>query len=258
MTVSKGVVLFAHNTDTIDYYAMASYTAGRIYKFLNLPVTVITDNNSITTDFSFDRIIKVDPDYSNKRKKSVWINKGRFEVFDLTPYEETILLDTDYMINGDQLLKTFDYYSDFVCYHDSKYFLKNNLNEQLSKKSFPTLWATVIRFRKTERVEQVFEMINMIQNNYQHYSEVHGFLPHMYRNDYALTIALRTVNGQFECAEDMIPGQLLHVDINVKIERIDDTTYKIYTYDSEKIKKYIIIKDIDFHMLNKYDFMGLR
>ena len=45
-------------------------------------------------------------DKSNTREQQVWINKGRYQAYELSPYEETLVLDVDYIINSDKLLKT--------------------------------------------------------------------------------------------------------------------------------------------------------
>jgi hypothetical protein len=259
--MSKGVVLFAHNNDKTDYYRMAVYTARRVNRFLNLPVTIITDADSISdTGYSFDNTIIIEADKTNFRGKSAWINKGRYQVYDLTPYDETLVLDTDYMINSNRLLNTFDQPSDFVCYQNSKYLLDNKPNEQMNEQTLSIYWATVMRFSKSSRVRDVFKMIEMVQNNYEHYANLHKFMPYMYRNDYALTIALRTVNGHIDNKQDAITGRLIHASKSVVVDRIDDTTYKVSSdiviNDSTR-KQYIQLKDYDFHMIDKNNFMEL-
>ena len=57
--MSKGAILFAFNSPKFNYYDMAVATAKRINHFLNLPVTLITDNVSAESikDYKFDNII---------------------------------------------------------------------------------------------------------------------------------------------------------------------------------------------------------
>ena len=43
--MSKGIVLFAHNNDTIDYVAQAVFCCKKIKEHLKLPVTLITSEN---------------------------------------------------------------------------------------------------------------------------------------------------------------------------------------------------------------------
>ncbi len=114
--MTKGALLFAFNSPKYNYYEMAVATAKRINHFLDLPVTIVTDKKSLPDiiDYTFDKTIFTVADASNKRDWGVWINKGRFQAYDLSPYDETLLLDTDYMVNSDKLLKTFEIHFMFL------------------------------------------------------------------------------------------------------------------------------------------------
>lgn len=257
--MSRGVVLIAHNNDKDDYYSMAVYTAKRVNKFLNLPVTVITSQDSVNGDpYVFDKTIYVDPDKTNYRKKSTWINKGRYGVWSLSPYDDTLLLDTDYLINSRQLLESFNSNSDFLCHKNIRWLMEGETPEYISRKNISTLWATVVRFKKTNRAEQIFGMMQMVQENYGHYANIYGFNPGMYRNDYALTIALKTVNGHIEHREDYFWWRLLHTSLDVEVHRNTETSYTLIAKNKKTQKQeYLVIKDLDFHMLNKKNFLEL-
>lgn len=264
--MSKGVLLFAFNSHRFNYYKMAVATAKRANHFLNLPVTIVTDETSVSDDpYVFDKVILAKPDYNNKREWGTWINKGRYQAFDFSPYDETILLDTDYLINSNKLLKIFDMYDDFAC-HDTTDFLMqpNSPQEIISLNSFNTLWATVVAFKKTNRSKQIFDCIKMIQNNYDHYCMLHSFIGGTYRNDYALSLALRIVNGHTENKRDIIPWNLIHIGKSTLAYKNNDNEFNSeYTiifdnWKRGKIKKeYMIVKDMDFHVLEKDNFMDL-
>lgn len=255
--MSRGVILFAHNNENTDYFRMAVYTAKRIYQYLNLPVSVITDQESMTCTHDFDRVIFQEPDRENKRKKHSWINKGRYQAWELTPYTETLLLDTDYMVNSHKLNDVWSYPSDIMCYKSCKYLLENQESEQISPYSYSTYWATVIKFTQTNKTQQIFSMMKMIQQNYQHYANLHGFVGGTFRNDYALTLALNTVNGHVIEQENFIPGKLLHVNLPIQIQRLDDAVYKVLHTDRSGKTTYLIVKNLDFHMLSKQNFQAL-
>jgi len=253
--MKRGVVVIAHNTDTIDYYQMAAYTASRVNRFLDLPVTAITDTASISgSDYIFDQVITREPDRSNIKKQSVWINKDRYLVYDLSPYDETLVLDTDYMINSTQLLAAFDTTNDFMCHRQCSWVLKETSTEYFRENGLQSLWATVMMFRKTTRAREIFGMIRMIQENFLHYSKIYGFLPFTYRNDYALTVALKTVNGHLEQQEDYLHWNLWNVDNDVTLYRDGDTEYTAVLTDQNNKQQYIKIRDKDFHVLNKENF----
>lgn len=255
--MKRGALLVAHNNERTDYYKMAVYTAKRINRFLDLPVSIITDHNSVTdATYTFDNTYYIEPDSSNQRKNTTWINKGRYHVYDYSPYDETLVLDTDYMINTQQLLHTFDYSSDFVCHKNTMTLLCSPPQEYLSRYSAQSLWATVMRFRKTARVRDLFSMMQMIQENYQHYSSIHKFQAYMYRNDYALTLALRTVNGHIEQPQDYLHWRLLHIDLKTAVTRNSDTSYRAVRSNTPR-SDWVQLSDIDFHMLDKQNYMEL-
>ena len=102
--MSKGVLLFAFNSEKYDYFSMAVYTAKRINHFLQLPVTIVTDEDSLgNTEGIFHNVITTDPNKNNRRDWGQWINKDRYRAFEFSPYDETLLLDTDYVVNSDKI-----------------------------------------------------------------------------------------------------------------------------------------------------------
>ena len=265
--MSRGALLFAFNSPKFNYYDMAVATAKRINYFLDIPVTIVTDSDSIPENqsYTFDNVIVAEADKTNKRDWGMWINKGRYRAFDLSPYDETLLLDTDYMVNSNKLLTTFDLPTDFCC-HDTTSFLMypDAVQEVLSAYSFKTLWATAVTFKKTKRSDLIFQSLEMIQKNFEHYAQIHGFISATFRNDYALTLATRIVNGHTTPIEDIIPWNLLHVGKNTTIYKNSDdefsTDYTIMfdNWNRGKIRKeYITVKDTDFHVMNKENFLEL-
>jgi len=265
--MTKGVLLFAFNSPKYNYYKMALYTARRVNHFLGLPVTLVTDEESYPDDesYAWDKVVKVIPDKDNFRDWGQWINKGRYMAYDLSPYDETILLDVDYVVNSDKLLSTFDTYEDFACHHKTMFLMHPDAaQEVLSAYSYETLWATVVTFKKTTRAEQIFRALEMVQKNYDHYANIHSFIGGVYRNDYALTLALRIVNGHGVNNHDRILWDLVHIGKNTQVYANTDSEFNTeYTvmfdnWQRGKVRKeYITIKDMDFHIMTKDFFMEI-
>lgn len=265
--LSRGALLFAFNSQKKNYYRIAEYSAKRIQNFLKLPVTLVTDKQSLpkTQAFQFDNIIIIDADKTNKKSGEEWINKGRYQAYDLSPYDETLLLDVDYLVNSDKLLKAFDTYKDFCCHQKVNFLMQSNTNPILiNEYGLEILWATVVLFRKTERAKKIFQCMEMIQKNFQHYSCLHDFAGKIYRNDYAITLALRIVNGHCILPGDIIPWNLIHVGNNTTVyKNKNDSLNTEFTvlfdrWNKRKLRKeYIIIKDMDFHILNKNNLMDI-
>jgi hypothetical protein len=249
----KGVLLFAFNTPDVDYVKMASVTAKKVNSFLDLPCTLITD---CETNLKFDNVLYLERDASNHKRQKVWNNKGRYNAYDLSPYDETIILDVDYVLNSNKLTQVFDFYDDFCVHNSSGYLMyPNSEQEKLGQHSFNTLWATVLFFKKTERVKLLFDCVKMVQENYDHYVDLHGMWSDTFRNDHAFAIANRILNGHLEDKSSFIPWNLLHIGEKTYVEKLSETNYKVILKEDKS--KYILIKDIDFHMLNKDNFIEM-
>jgi hypothetical protein len=267
--MTRGAILFAHNSPKYDYYSMAVATAKRINHFLGLPVTIVTDEDSVdlTSTYKFDKTIITVPDKNNKRDWGIWINKGRYQAYEFSPYDETLLLDVDYVVNSDKLNKTFDLSKDFSCHNRAEFFMNPNISQEtLGPFSFDTLWATVIMFKKTKKSKQIFECLEMVQKNFNHYANIYGFISDTFRNDYALTLALRLINGHIIPKDNIIPWSLMHLgsNSNTKIYKNSDDKFNTeYTVMMDVVtrgktrKEYMLIKDMDFHVIDKEYFMDI-
>ena len=191
-----------------------------------MPVTIVTDSVTYAqddTEYVFDHVVVVDADKRNMLDSHIWINTGRYAAYTLSPYDETRLLDVDYVVCSAELLSLFDKHPEFACYQNHVFMMYETLQHStISEQSFHLCWATVIMFKRSLRVQQIFECMEMIQHNYVHYGELH-FFASMYRNDYALTFAMRMVNGHTMLKSDLIQGRLNHISKEVTVIATDDS-----------------------------------
>ena len=126
--MTQGILIFAFNNSEIDYVSIAAYAAKQAKKFLNLPVSIVTNQASYVQDkFSkvFDKVIlfndtstQVKRFYngSDSYKSAVWHNASRSNCYELTPYDETLVIDSDFIINSDFLKYCWDQPNDFLIY----------------------------------------------------------------------------------------------------------------------------------------------
>ena len=118
---SRGILLFAFNTNAVDYVKIAERSAQLAKSTLGLPITLVTD--SPATNTIFDRVIQVDnalQNYKPGQSNYVWRNGDRYRAYELSPYDETILIDSDYLILDDSILKLFDQEFDYVSLYDNQ------------------------------------------------------------------------------------------------------------------------------------------
>lgn len=255
--MTRGAAIFAINNGTTDYRAMAAWSAKRIRRHLDLPTTLITD--SPCQDTAFDQVIVTSVGPAQSRwfddidALVPWHNQSRPTIYELSPYDETLLLDADYVVASDSLSSAFDVPLDLACYRwaydvtgTSDY---SDLN-WFGRLHMPMSWATVIMFRRSQYAEMVFQMMQMIRTNWQHYRDLYACGRSVYRNDYAVSIALSTVNGHAPNYPGL-PGRLANVDPKHRIQQLDEDVFRIQWITQDKNLRHMTLNGTDVHAMCK-------
>lgn len=210
---SKGVVVFAFNSSTVNYVKIADLTARLINKNLQLPITLITDNTA-QPDFDYDSVIRIENDDDNFRtmygNQIQWRNKGRYLAYELTPYDKTLLLDTDYLVLDSSLLSVMELDFDYKIMQESIDY-QGKINRYMGELSHDWLWATVVFFTKTKKTKALFDLISRIESNYTYYRTLYN-LNSAYRNDYAFALADMIINGYSTNSKNYLPFKMLTIN----------------------------------------------
>lgn len=193
--MSKGFLLFAHNNSEIDYIRLASICAKRIRKYLNKPVALVTDTP--VTSPEFDYVIQIDIEKDNKRnlnnKIQYFHNTSRLDAFRVTPFDQTIIIDVDYIVNSNLLNQFFDNDDSFLMASDVVNLHESENYDRLP--GFQMKWATTIYFKKDNISQAIFNQAKLVKENYNFYKELYQFKVGNFRNDYAFTIAEHIIKG---------------------------------------------------------------
>ena len=184
---------------------------------LKLPVTLVTEAKVVSDHF--DTIIYTDNDLKNYKvgEQGRWRNGDRFKAYELSPYDETLLIDTDYLMLDTSLLKLFE--QDFD-YRIMSYNHKPSQPWELQMGMFSHnyLWATAILFRKTPKTKMLFNLVGRIQRNYLYYMKLYHMREGNFRNDYAFTIANNILNGyDLNFDQGIIRPMLTFADVTTSI-----------------------------------------
>ena len=128
--MTNGVLLFAHNNEQIDYVAQACFLAKRVKQYLNLPTSLVTDDVERVKKFYkgdevFDKIIASEIKRKNRKtyndgtlskKVLEFKNYNRSDAYDISPYDKTLVMDTDYIVSNDLFAKAFESNHDLMMY----------------------------------------------------------------------------------------------------------------------------------------------
>ena len=251
--MNQGILLFAHDNEQVQYSLLAAWQARRIHKWLNKPVSIVTDANSLATlkqhnlDQEFDHIILSDADTTQKKlytdRRLTFKNVNRINAYELTPYDETLVIDTDIVIQSNRLNLVWDNQNDYLVCGNCK---------DITGAEWPTLnyvhttgikfyWATVFYFKKTAQSKQFFDMCKHIKENYSKYKEEYGIKDQYLRNDHVWSIAIHLLDGV------EIPTNLWYsLDQTPLLKMSNDTV----VFDKVKIQGQ------DVHVMDKFSLMG--
>jgi len=254
--MDKGIVIFGHNSKEIDYVKLANLSAKYATKKLSVPVTLVTDRDSLTSTSSslkdIDNLLVIDrPKISNTRllsgKHVDFINTNRYLAFEYSPYERTLLIDSDFFILTDRLGAYWESKEEFLI-TKGMVSLGNKLSEDtvnLSPSTIPMRWATAIMFSKTEHVSTIFKVVEYVKNNWFYFIDLYNLPPTSFRNDFAFTIANHIVNG-FVPTDNFLPSPLMTLE-----------NYKVTQFNTDNIMFDDIKIDSDVHIMNKFNIQEL-
>ena len=244
--MTTGALIFAFNNDQTDYVSMAAWSAKNIERQLGIPTRIITDQdvNVVGTNSRY---------FSDYDTTVVWHNETRTDAYALTPWDQTLVLDADYVVASDQLKVLLDLDQDFLAHRWAMDVTGVNDFSGLNyfgNNCMPMWWATVMLFRRSRQAQLIFETMAMIRQNWNHYRNLYKNSTPAYRNDHALTIALGVVNGH-TLDHAGIPWNLATVSPEHKLSQLDQDQYRVDFLTVDQTPRYAILRNQDFHAMGK-------
>jgi hypothetical protein len=279
---TRGFLMFAHNNEEIDYLRLAILNAKLIQKNTGLKnITVVTDPHSlkhnektlgkkfiksainnlivVEKDKKFkQKNIRLYKDTSHASKYLPFYNVNRCDAYDISPYDETILLDADYLILSDTLNHCWGHNNELMMnwkFQDIMYERKDPTLDRLYDMGITMYWATVVYFRKTEYVESFFNIVKHVRNNPQYYKDLYKWQGTLYRNDYSFSIAAHMMSGFVDKGIPQLPTTLYKsFDTDDIHSAVDENTIIMYLEKPRSPGDFMLTKwqGIDLHIMNKW------
>jgi hypothetical protein len=270
--MTTGALIFAQNNKSVDYVKLAVFAASRVDEHLKIPVSLVTDDKRWLEknypDHKFSSVIEIKPsnvaqsrmfhDGAMASKFSEWKNWTRSQVYDLTPYDRTLVIDSDYIINSSLLKIALDNDHEFQIYRKSVDLSIDRSTvefDRINQYSVPFYWATVFIFDKSPIMESFFTLVEYIKQNWIYFKTLYSITSATYRNDFAFSIAIHIMNGKTngDFATEL-PGKMIYVSdqdflINAKENKMNFLVTKKNFYG-----EYTAVKTtgVDVHVMNKF------
>ena len=270
-----GALIFAHNNRDVDYALLALVSGGLVKKNLKVPVSLVSDESTIEwmktsgiyakAKEVFDQIIEVEKPVTNNyrnlhdgvSKKTVpFVNSNRASAYDLTPYDKTLLLDSDFLIFSDRLNEYWNVDEDVLIaesmldiydqkrmgYHD----------RYVSDTGVHMYWATTVMFTKNTTSKLFFDLVNYVRENYQYYGDLFRFDTRQYRNDIAFSVAKHILYGFETDKRFSLPRLLTAIDKDVlhTVSAEGKLTFLVNTNLNDTFCA-AALTGLDVHVMNK-------
>ena len=258
--MTTGALIFAFNNEKTDYVQMAAWSAERIRRYLNIPVAVVTDATDAGLHQQFEKVIFAGAETGGSRyfedyaDTVSWHNAGRTNAYRLSPFDQTLVLDSDYVVCSDQLKAVLNAPQDFLAHRTAfnVAWPADPFLDTFGRNQFPMWWATVMMFRKSATAQYIFDAMTMIKSHWQHYRTLYGITEKNYRNDYALSIALGIVSGH-TLKVDSIPWPICSVmpDTELSLMSADPELWQFKYAGTDGKPKSVGIAGQDFHAMGK-------
>ena len=266
--MSNGVLCFAHNNGKVDYLKQAEFLAKRVKQYLNLPTTLVTSTPQELTDNTvFDQVIEIADDNSNVKRyyngslhhqKLLFKNNDRVRNYELSPYDTTLVLDTDYIICNDVFNNAFNSVHDFQIYKDGIDLCdwrEHKEFDYINNTGIPFYWATCFCFKKTQETKIFFDLLQHLVSNWKHYEQVYNLGSRNFRNDHVFSIAIHMMNGFTDGNwAKTLPGKMFYTLDRDIVKTIKDNSLTFLLQKENYVGEYILAstKDCNVHVMNKF------
>ena len=177
--MSRGVFLFAQNTNYTNYVAQACFCAFSIKQTNpNVSVTVAT-NDYVPEKYKkyIDYVIEIPgEDFASEEE---WKISNRIKIYDLSPYDETIVLDTDMLVLRDisewwNLLADYDlYFTSIPTTYRGDVLSSNFYRKTFTANFLPDIYVGLHYFKKSPLAKEFYEWLKVIVTNYKTFYKQH-------------------------------------------------------------------------------------
>ena len=235
--MSRGYIVIAQNNSTVDYLQQA-YALALNLKLTQSAVsglTVCVDKNTkkkLTDKHRavFDHI--VDIPWTDAADDHEWKIHNKWKYMYMSPYDETVILDTDMLFPTDvshwwdimsqqdvwATTHVRDYRGDIVTNnYYRKYFAANKL---------PNVYTAFFYFKKSKLASELFAMTEII---FQHWQRMfHKYMPEgkpdWLSGDVAFALAMQLLGIEHLCTRDNMTSLPTFVHMKTRVQNVDGAT----------------------------------
>ena len=272
--MTQGILIYAHNTRAVDYALLSVISAGLAKKHLSMPASLVTDDSTVSwmkqsqifhlAEKVFENIIVADRPITNNQRRLYdgennstvpFVNVNRDTAWNLTPYDRTLLIDSDFLIFSDVLNKYWNTDCDLLIGESINDIYSQDrmkyLDRHVSDTGVKLYWATTVMFTKNQNTRLFFDTVNHVKENYRYYADVFRFDYRQFRNDIAFSVSKHILDGYVESNLGTLPPILSALDRDILYEVNDQRLTFLIDHKLDSNYCAAAISGVDIHIMNK-------
>ena len=272
--MTQGILIYAHNTRAVDYALLSVISAGLAIKHLSMPASLVTDDSTVSwmkqsqifhlAEKVFENIIVADRPITNNQRRLYdgennstvpFVNVNRDTAWNLTPYDRTLLIDSDFLIFSDVLNKYWNIDCDLLIGESINDIYSQDrmkyLDRHVSDTGVKLYWATTVMFTKNQNTRLFFDTVNHVKENYRHYADVFRFDHRQFRNDIAFSVSKHILDGYVESNLGTLPPILSALDRDILYEVNDQRLTFLIDHKLDSNYCAASMSGVDIHIMNK-------
>jgi hypothetical protein len=169
--MKRGYLVMAQGA---DYVLMAESLARSIKRSQSevSSISIITDQKKVDKTL-FDKVIKLKNDISGNAE---WKIHNRCKFYDLTPYDETVILDADMLFIDDvshwwKLMSKYEflYTKDVTTVRGDKS-TSNPYREAFDANNLPYVYSAFTYFKKCNKAKTIFDLVTSMMSNWEEWA----------------------------------------------------------------------------------------
>ena len=276
----NGVCMFAYNNEQLDYVKFATIAAKYVKKNMkNNQTALITNHGSYDwmkssigeeeIDNTFDYIVIQEPEAAQNMRvhfDSPWTefnaqfsNSNKHKIFEYTPFERTLLIDTDFLVMNNFYDYIFDTDVEVSMHRYAEYLggeppYQNEIT--LNPGGINHWWSTVVYFDQSPTSKMFFDTWSHVRDNWEYYSLLYQFPRLLFRTDFCVSIAVHLMNGlnNDDFVHDFLGQPLLNMDQKDDIAKINGYKDVVFLKHNRKEQwKNVLCRyqNENLHIMNK-------
>ena len=172
LALNNNIIMLCKYSTISDYVLQACLLAMSLHTYNTTPISLITDDKVPEEYVSlFDKIIPIP--FGDSAEDSEWKVENRWKIYHASPYDETIVMDTDMLV-----LQNIDVWWDFLANYevfytsnvltytgeiaDTSYYRKTFIDNSL-----PNLFCGLHYFKKCEFAQEFYDWLEIVIDSWE-------------------------------------------------------------------------------------------